>query len=106
IAGWAAGMISGFWMLWNIPQVVFTAAGPQVVQEHFGGSAFKLSELGFNTQTSVYVGFIALLVNVVVAIAVTALLRATGAAYGPDATQPDDYLVERGDPRVHDIPEL
>jgi SSS family solute:Na+ symporter len=104
IAGWAAGMISGFWMLWNIPQLVFTADGPQVVREHFGGSAFKLSELGFNTQTSVYVGFIALLVNVVVAIAVTALLRATGVAYGPDTTQPDDYLVERGDPRVHDIP--
>jgi SSS family solute:Na+ symporter len=106
IAGWAAGMISGFWMLWNIPQLVFTADGPQVVREHFGGSAFKLSELGFNTQTSVYVGFIALLVNVVVAIAVTALLRATRVAYGPDTTQPDDYLVERGDPRVHDIPEL
>jgi SSS family solute:Na+ symporter len=106
IAGWAAGMISGFWMVWKIPQVVVTANGPQVVREHFGGSAFKLSELGLDTQTSVYVGFLALLVNVVVAVVVTAVLRATGVPYGPDSTAPDGYLAERGDPRVHDIPEL
>jgi SSS family solute:Na+ symporter len=106
IAGWAAGMISGFWMLWLIPQIFYTADGPQVVREHFGGSAFKLSELGLDTKVTIYPGFIALLVNLVVAVLVTVLLRATHVPSGPDATKPDEYHAEQGDAEVHDIPEL
>ena len=106
IAGWAAGMISGFWMLWLIPQVVFNADGPQVVREHFGGSAFKLSELGLDTQVTIYPGFVALAINLLVAVLVTLALRAGKVPDGSDATTPDGYVADRGDPRVHDIPEL
>src|SRR4029450_11263893 len=28
IAGWAVGMVVGFWTLWTIPQVIVPAAGP------------------------------------------------------------------------------
>src|SRR5438128_2685043 len=43
IAGWAAGMISGFWMLYVTPN----AATHRL---HFGGSAYALSHLGFDTK--------------------------------------------------------
>src|SRR5436305_4634037 len=52
VAGWVAGMIVGFWTLWTIPVVTYTAAGaaPTVTRAHFGGSAFALSKLGFDTK--------------------------------------------------------
>ena len=49
----------------------FTADGPQAVREHFGGSAFKLSELGFDTTYTIYAGFVAVIVNLLVAAVVT-----------------------------------
>jgi SSS family solute:Na+ symporter len=103
VAGWFAGMAAGCWLLWNIPQTVVTADGPKVVREHFGGSAFKLSELGFDTTVTVYAGFLAVLVNLVVAAAVTLALRAADVADGPDGTEVGDYEVDAGDPRVHDL---
>jgi solute:Na+ symporter, SSS family len=106
IAGWIAGMAAGFWMLWTVPQSVVTAAGTKVVREHFGGSAFALSKLGLDTKVTVYAGFLALAVNLVVAIVVTALLRAGHVIDGADVTRDSDYLAERGDPRVIDLTEL
>lgn len=103
VAGWAAGMLAGGWMLWTVPQTVVTAAGPKVVREHFGGSAFRLSELGLDTTLSVYAGFVAVLVNLTVAVAVTFALRAARVADGVDATTPSDYAVDRGDPAVHEL---
>jgi SSS family solute:Na+ symporter len=93
IAGWAAGMIAGFWMLYITPN-------PATKREHFGGSAFALSHLGFDTKVTVYTGFLAVLLNLVVAILVTLVLRATKTPDGPDATTGDDYLADEGDPRL------
>src|SRR5215216_2991338 len=58
IAGWAAGMAAGLLALYVTQRV-----GPDgtVVREHFGGSAFALSDLGFDTKLTVYAGLIALL---------------------------------------------
>src|ERR1700754_2140361 len=56
IAGWVAGMGLAFWMLWSIPNA---ATG----RKHFGGSAFPLSEFGFDTKKTIYVGFVAVAVN-------------------------------------------
>ena len=44
----------------------------------------------------VYVGFVALAVNLVVAVLVTLVLRATGVAQGADATTPADYHADDG----------
>jgi SSS family solute:Na+ symporter len=103
IAGWATGMAVGFWTLWTIPQVVVTQDGVQTVREHFGGSAFKLSELGFDTNVTIYAGFVAVLANLLVAALVTAVLRRSGNADTADATSDDDYVADRGDADVRDL---
>jgi SSS family solute:Na+ symporter len=103
IAGWVAGMAVGFWTLWTIPQVAVTANGPKTIKEHFGGSAFRLSELGLDTRNTVYAGFVALLVNLLVAAIVTLALRARKVAEGRDVTSDGDYVADRGDARVHDL---
>lgn len=105
VAGWVAGMVAGAWLLWNIPQTVVTAAGPKVVREHFGGSAVKLSELGFDTTSTVYAGFLAVAVNLAVAAVVTFALRALNVEEGADATAERDYLVDGGEPAADDRPD-
>ncbi|MEV5570045.1 monocarboxylate uptake permease MctP [Spirillospora sp. NPDC052269] len=96
IVGWLAGMSAGLWMLWEIPNL---AKG----KKHFGGSAYKLSDLGLDTKMTVYVGILALLVNLVVAVAVSLILKASGLKDGEDVTTPDDYTADEGDPKVHEL---
>jgi SSS family solute:Na+ symporter len=105
IAGWVAGMIAGFWMLWVTPAVTYPAAGaaPTVTKEHFGGSAFALSKLGFDTKLTIYAGFVAVLVNLVVAVLATLALRAANVEDGADGTRTPEYVADRGDRRVHDL---
>ncbi len=75
ISGWAAGMTAGMVLLYNI-------SNPANNHAHFGGSAFPLGKLGFDTSMTVYAGFLALLVNLVVAALVTLLARRLGALGG------------------------
>jgi SSS family solute:Na+ symporter len=91
IAGWIAGMTAGLTMLYTIPN-------PATHHAHFGGSGFSLAKIGLG-DTVVYAGFLALLVNVVVTLAATAIARAAGVRDGADATKPDDYFADEGDPR-------
>jgi SSS family solute:Na+ symporter len=93
IAGWAVGMVLAFWMLWNIPNAV-------TKHEHFGGSAFALSQFGFDTPKTIYVGFVTVLVNLLIAVIVTVILRAMKTPDGVDGTQPDDYFADEGDPKL------
>ncbi|PYC67255.1 sodium:solute symporter [Micromonospora arborensis] len=91
IVGWAVGMGLGMWMLYQV-------ASP--TRKHFGGSAFPLSEFGFDTTRTIYVGIVAVAVNLAVAALVTLALRAAKVAEGADGTTPDDYFADEGDPRV------
>ncbi|MFG1608441.1 monocarboxylate uptake permease MctP [Actinoplanes sp. NPDC049265] len=93
IAGWAVGMGLGFWMLWQIPNAATKRA-------HFGGSAFSLSDFGLDTKKTIYVGFVTVLVNLLIAAVVTLILRAAKTPDGIDATQPDDYFADEGDARL------
>ena len=93
IAGWVAGMSLGFWMLWQIPN-------PATKRAHFGGSAFPLSDFGFDTKKTIYVGFITVLVNLLIAVVVTLILRAAKTPDGVDSTTADDYFADEGDPRL------
>ena len=105
VAGWAVGMLVGMWTLWTIPQVAYGANGATtVVKEHFGGSAFKLSELGLDTKLTIWAGIIAIVANLLVAIVVTFVLRAMNVEDGRDETTLRDYFADRGDPRVRDLP--
>jgi SSS family solute:Na+ symporter len=93
IAGWVAGMGMGMWMLYQI-------ANPATGKKHFAGSAFPLSEFGFDTKKTIYVGIVAVLVNLVVAALGTLVLRAAKVTGGVDHTTSDDYFADEGDPRV------
>jgi solute:Na+ symporter, SSS family len=93
IAGWVAGMALGMWMLYQIDN-------PTTKRAHFGGSAFKLEKFGFDTDMQIYVGFVAVVVNLLVAVVLTLILRAMRTADGTDGTTPDDYFADEGDPRL------
>jgi SSS family solute:Na+ symporter len=102
VAGWVAGMAAGLAMVYNIPKL---NPDGTVAREHFGGSAFGLSKLGFDTKVTVYAGLLALLVNLVVTVVVTAVLRAMKVADGVDGTAETDYTAEREDPTFRDLPD-
>ncbi len=105
VAGWVAGMLVGIWTLWTIPQVAYGANGATtVVKEHFGGSAFKLSELGLDTKLTIWAGIVALAANLLVTILATLVLRRMNVEDGRDETTLGDYFADRGDPRVRDLP--
>jgi SSS family solute:Na+ symporter len=105
VAGWVAGMLVGIWTLWTIPQVAYGANGATtVVKEHFGGSAFKLSELGIDTKLTIWAGIVALAANLLVTILATLVLRRMNVEDGRDETTLGDYFADRGDPRVRDLP--
>ncbi|AGZ40072.1 monocarboxylate uptake permease MctP [Actinoplanes friuliensis] len=93
IGGWIAGMGLGFWMLYQIPNAATGRA-------HFGGSAFPLTKFGFDTPKTIYVGFVAVAVNLLVAVIVTLILRAMKTPEGVDGTEADDYFADEGDPRL------
>ena len=93
IAGWAAGMAAGIWMLYRIPN-------PANGHKHFGGSAYPLSDIGLDTKLTVYTGIIAVAVNLVVAVVTTVVLKAAKTADGVDATRAEDYVADEGDPKV------
>jgi SSS family solute:Na+ symporter len=96
VAGWATGLAAGLWMLYQIPN-------PAKGKEHFGGSAYKLSEFGLDTKMTVYVGVLALTVNLVIAVLGTLICRAARLADGDDITKGDDYTADEGDPKVKEL---
>jgi SSS family solute:Na+ symporter len=102
IAGWVAGMAAGLVMVYSIPKL---NPDGTVAREHFGGSSFALSKLGLDSSSAVYAGLLALLVNLVVAVVVTVVLRAMKVADGVDGTAESDYTAEREDPSVRDLPD-
>jgi SSS family solute:Na+ symporter len=93
LAGWAVGMIIGIWMLYVTPN-------PQNGKHHFGGAQWAFTHLGFDTQTTIYTGVVALALNIAVAAVLTVLFRAMALPAGVDETAETDYHVEAGDPGV------
>jgi SSS family solute:Na+ symporter len=94
IVGWLVGMALGMWMLYQIPH-----PNPALNRKHFGGSNFPLSDFGFDTKMTIYVGLVAVAVNLLVAVLLTLALRAGRVPDGADGTAPDDYFADEGDPR-------
>jgi SSS family solute:Na+ symporter len=85
-------MSTGLAMLYAIPN-------PATHHAHFGGSAFSLADIGLPDVT-IYAGFAALIVNLVVSSLGTLVARAASIPQGPDATSASDYFADEGDPRV------
>ncbi|MGN6577709.1 MAG: monocarboxylate uptake permease MctP [Nocardioides sp.] len=98
IAGWAVGMVVALKLLYDIPKK--NPETGEIVKAHFGGSGYPLANFGFDTATSIWVGIIAILANLVVVVVVTVVLRAMKVPDGVDATARADYFAEAGDPHV------
>ncbi len=92
-AGWAVGMAYGTWTAYNI-------TNPVTGTQHFGGSTADIPLIGEKG----YVAFTAWVLNVLVTVAVTVVLRALKVAEGVDQTSPDDYHADAGEPGVRDAP--
>jgi SSS family solute:Na+ symporter len=95
LAGWAVSMAYGTVKAY---QVINPATG-----KHFGGSA---AEIPFLSGRNGYIALTAFLLNLLIAVVGTLVLRALKAPEGIDATEPADYFADEGDPRVAPIPEL
>ncbi len=87
LAGWAAGMLYGTIAAYNV-------ASP--TQEHFGGSTDVIPVIG---QIG-YIGLTAFVINALVTVVLTVILRAVKAPDGVDETHPSDYRADAGDPGV------
>ncbi|WP_440900362.1 monocarboxylate uptake permease MctP [Actinosynnema sp.] len=103
VAGWAAGMGWGIYLLYTIP----SADGKR---QHFAGSALALDKLSLfgwhpfqGSTVQIYVGVVAVTANLVVAALVTLVARRFKAANGSDETRPDDYHVDEDSDRVKPV---
>jgi SSS family solute:Na+ symporter len=96
-------MVVGLWMLYEIPKL--DAKTHEVVKAHFGGSSFALSKLGFDTKLTIYPGLVAVVINLLVVVIVTLVLRAMRVPEGVDGTADTDYTAEREDPSFRDLPD-
>jgi SSS family solute:Na+ symporter len=103
VAGWVVGMGWGLTLLYGIPN-------PASGKQHFGGSALALDKLSIvgwqpfaGSPTQVYVGFVALIGNLAVAILVTIALRRLRVSNGTDQTTPQDYLQDEGSPNLKPV---
>ena len=84
-------MAYGTWVAYSVPKIADPGS-------HFGS---PLYEFPF-TDTKVYIGFTALLLNVVVVVVGTAVLRALKVPGGVDQTSPEDYHADAGDEGVEE----
>ncbi|MFG3348029.1 monocarboxylate uptake permease MctP [Streptomyces sp. NPDC048018] len=94
LAGWAVGMVYG-------TAAAYGVASP--TQKHFGGSAAEIPGIG----EIGYIGLTAFVLNVLVTVVLTLVLRAVGTPDGVDETSPEDYTADAGDPGVStDLPKV
>jgi SSS family solute:Na+ symporter len=100
VAGWIVGQGWGLIMLYGIPNAA-------VKKQHFGGSALALGKLNIfgwhpfpGSMLQVYVGFVALVANLLVAVIITLVIKRFARPLGVDATSPEDYHVDEGSPRI------
>jgi SSS family solute:Na+ symporter len=80
LAGWFAGVVYGTVAAYDVTDAV--------TGKHFAGSVAEVPFLGI----SAYIALPALVVNLVIAVAVTVVLRALRTGEGLDRTSPEDYL--------------
>jgi solute:Na+ symporter, SSS family len=88
LVGWAVGMVYGTVGAYNVKNPVTGKA--------FGGSLDNIPGIG----EMGYIALTAFVINVVIATALTAALRAANVPNGRDETIPFDYFADADDPRV------
>jgi SSS family solute:Na+ symporter len=104
IAGWFVGMLWGMVLLYQIPN-------PASGRAHFGGSALALDKLNIlgwqpfeGSTVQIYVGFVALIANLLVAVVATLVIRRMkNVSNGDDDTTGEDYHVDEHDENLRPI---
>ncbi|PXY34716.1 sodium:solute symporter [Prauserella coralliicola] len=103
VAGWIAGLGWGLILLYNIPN-------PATGKAHFGGSALALDKLNIfgwqpfaGSTVQIYVGIVALVANLLVAVVVTVIARRLRVFNGTDTTVDADYHVDEHDKDLRPI---
>ena len=91
-AGWAVGMVYGTWQAYGV-------ANARAGIDHFGGSLDPIPVIG---QLG-YIAMTAFVINLLVAVVLTFVLRAAKAPDGTDETIRGDYFADAGDPRVQAV---
>lgn len=95
LSGWVIGMGASVWMLYLTPK----AGKPD---SHFGGSLFSFTHWGFDTKITIWTGIVGLVINIVVSVLLTPLLKHT--PRGVDKTSESDYHAELGDADLQPLP--
>jgi SSS family solute:Na+ symporter len=67
---------------------------------------YPVAKWGIDSKAQVYMGLAALVVNLVVVIVVTAILRLLRVPAGTDHTRPEDYTADADDPSVERLEAL
>ncbi|HST65937.1 MAG TPA: sodium:solute symporter [Mycobacteriales bacterium] len=93
LAGWAVGMIYG---------TVAAYQQSSAATKHFGASLDEVPFIGDKG----YIAMTAFVLNLIVAVVLTFVLRAMKTPDGADETEPSDYHADAGDPRVQPLAEL
>jgi SSS family solute:Na+ symporter len=91
LAGWAVGMVYG---------TVAAYHQSSAATKHFGGS---LATFPY-THTKMYIAFSALVLNIVVSVLLTLILRAVRAPAGQDHTVDEDYYTDPDDGTTASLP--
>jgi SSS family solute:Na+ symporter len=91
LAGWAVGIAFGTVSAYNVINPVTHA--------HFGGSIAPVPGTGF----TVYIAVSAFVLNLLVAVVLTLVLRALKVPQGEDKTRRSDYGADETDPKVAEI---
>ena len=92
LGGWAVGMVYGTWQAWSV-------ANPRAGINHFGGSLDTIPIIG----QMGYIAMTAFVLNLLVAVVGTLVLRAAKAPEGRDETIRGDYFADAGDTRVEKV---
>jgi SSS family solute:Na+ symporter len=103
-AGLLVGLTVAIVQMYQIPQLA--PGGRGIARAHFGGSSWPLTHLGLHTSASVYVGLLALAVNLLVVVVGTAVLRGLRVPAGTDATRAADYEADVDDPMIERLDNL
>jgi SSS family solute:Na+ symporter len=88
LAGWAVGIVYGTWAAYSVVNPATNA--------HFGGSIAAIP----GTNTKVYIAITAFVLNALVSLVLTLILRALKVPDGKDSTRASDYGANEDDPEV------
>jgi SSS family solute:Na+ symporter len=89
LAGWAVGMAYGTLVAYSVPKIGDPGS-------HFGSPLYVFPF----TDTKVYIGFTAILINLIIVVVGTMVLNAMKVPKGVDQTSPEDYHADEDDQGV------